>query len=73
MAYTSKRPGSSEVVVLEVHPEGCYVLVFSEDNMNVPVSDYLQDNVETAMKICEAEFNIALDSWQVAEGWRDIM
>ncbi len=50
-------------VVLESYPEGVYVFVFEGEHSRFPERDYLQDDVEMAMRMCESDFGIARREW----------
>ena len=51
------RPGVYRIL-LEQRPEGTYVNVFEKENSPGPYKDWLQDDLEMAMRVCEQEFGV---------------
>ena len=58
-------------VLLEERAEGTYVYVFDEAAARGPCEDYLQDDLEMAMRACQQDFGIHREQWQVVpdEKW----
>ncbi|ODA33653.1 hypothetical protein [Planctopirus hydrillae] len=51
-------------ILLEERPEGVYVNVFENEASSGPYKDWLQDNLEMAMRACEQDFRVARDQWR---------
>jgi hypothetical protein len=58
-------------IVLEQCAEGVYVNVFESDSSLGPDKDWLQDDLEMAMRSCEQDFGVAREQWQAVpdESW----
>lgn len=65
MAYQVilNRPGVYRIL-LEVRAEGTYVNVFESEGARGPYRDWLQDDLEMAMRACEQDFGVTRDQWQ---------
>ena len=51
-------------ILLEQRPEGTYVNVFENENSPGPYKDWLQDDLEMAMRVCEQDFGDKRDQWK---------
>jgi hypothetical protein len=58
-------------ILLEQCPEGTYVNVFDNENATGPCLDWLQDDVEMAMRACEQDYGVVRELWQLVpdEHW----
>ena len=57
------RPGVYRIL-LEQRPEGTYVNVFENENSPGPYKDWLQGDLEMAMRVCEQDFGDKRDQWK---------
>lgn len=51
-------------IVLELHSEGAYIFIFRRPESCRPDEDYLQDDIEMAMRVCEEDYNVPRDAWK---------
>jgi hypothetical protein len=51
-------------ILLEKRPEGTYVNVFENETSPGPYKDWLQDDLEMAMRSCEQDFGVTREQWQ---------
>lgn len=60
------RVGRTDVwrLVLEEHPEGTYIFVFRKPQSTWPEEDHLQDDVETAMRVCAKDYDVPREAWK---------
>lgn len=72
MAYqvVLNRPGLYRIL-LEERQEGTYVNIFDDINSKGPYKDYLQDDLEMAMRACQRRFGVSREQWEVVpdESW----
>jgi hypothetical protein len=59
------KPGAYKVV-LEERSEGCYVNVFQSRTSPEPEIDRLQDDLESAKRVCREDYGIQDDQWLAA-------
>lgn len=57
------RPGIYRIL-LEQRPEGTYVNVFEKVTSSSPYKDWLQDDLEMAIRSCEQDFGVTRDQWE---------
>jgi len=64
MAYESKpMKAGAHRIILEEHPEGVYIFLFEKEESKFPEKDYLQDDLNIAMEICERDYGVPKDAW----------
>jgi hypothetical protein len=64
MAYQADaQRGNVKRILLQESSEGCYIFVFKTRDANVPEQDYLQSDLEMAMRACEEDYGIPQDRW----------
>jgi hypothetical protein len=72
MAYQVilSRPGVYRIL-LEERAEGVYVNVFETATSRGPEWDWLQDDLDMAMRSCERRYGVSRDQWVKVphEGW----
>jgi len=58
-------------ILLEQCQEGTYVNVFESEISPGPFKDWLQDDLEMAMRACEQDFGVKREQWQTVpdEPW----
>ena len=72
MAYevVLNRTGAFRIL-LEQRSEGTYVNLFDSESSPGPCRDWLQDDLEMAMRACEQDFGVSREQWRVVpdETW----
>ena len=70
--FRARSKTSDALGIIEIHPEGAYLLIFENGDCLTPKFDYLQDDLEMA-KIAAEDLGFTIDSWAEDESWEKIM